>query len=127
LQHGNILFAGDAAGLAHPITGAGIAPAVLSGRLAGEAAAVAVRQDSAAPLSEYARELYAIFEPSWRHALQQRMHLLKHSSASLRAGWVAFPEYHKTQTAVMNAVAGTISNKDKHNGVVNGRRSGSAL
>lgn len=36
---GNILFAGDAAGLAHPLTGAGIHPAVVSGEAAGRAAA----------------------------------------------------------------------------------------
>jgi hypothetical protein len=37
-----VLLAGDAAGLAHSVTGAGIAAAVLSGTLAGEAAAAAV-------------------------------------------------------------------------------------
>lgn len=36
---GNILFAGDAGGLAHPLTGAGIHPAVVSGEAAGQAAA----------------------------------------------------------------------------------------
>lgn len=39
LALGNILFAGDAAGLAHPLTGAGIHPAVVSGEAAGKAAA----------------------------------------------------------------------------------------
>ena len=39
LAWGNILFAGDAAGLAHPLTGAGIHPAVVSGEAAGKAAA----------------------------------------------------------------------------------------
>lgn len=39
LTLGNILFAGDAGGLAHPITGAGIHPAVVSGEAAGRAAA----------------------------------------------------------------------------------------
>ena len=39
LTHGNILFAGDAGGLAHPLTGAGIHPAVVSGEAAGRAAA----------------------------------------------------------------------------------------
>jgi len=39
LIYGNILFAGDAGGLAHPLTGAGIHPAVVSGEAAGRAAA----------------------------------------------------------------------------------------
>lgn len=39
LTFGNILFAGDAGGLAHPLTGAGIHPAVVSGEAAGRAAA----------------------------------------------------------------------------------------
>jgi digeranylgeranylglycerophospholipid reductase len=39
LALGNILFAGDAGGLAHPLTGAGIHPAVVSGEAAGRAAA----------------------------------------------------------------------------------------
>ncbi len=36
---GNILFVGDAGGFAHPLTGAGIHPAVVSGEVAGSAAA----------------------------------------------------------------------------------------
>lgn len=39
LAMGNILFAGDAGGMAHPLTGAGIHPAVVSGEAAGTAAA----------------------------------------------------------------------------------------
>lgn len=39
LVWGNVLFAGDAAGLAHPLTGAGVCPAVVSGEAAGRAAA----------------------------------------------------------------------------------------
>lgn len=39
LALGNILFAGDAGGMTHPLTGAGIHPAVVSGEAAGRAAA----------------------------------------------------------------------------------------
>ncbi len=39
LTLGNILFAGDAGGMAHPITGAGVYAAVVSGEAAGRAAA----------------------------------------------------------------------------------------
>lgn len=50
---GNVLLAGDAAGFVDPITGEGIAHALRSGRLAAEAAALAIREgraDEAAPL-----------------------------------------------------------------------------
>jgi menaquinone-9 beta-reductase len=50
---GNVLLAGDAAGFVDPITGEGIAHALGSGRLAAEAAALAIREgraDEAAPL-----------------------------------------------------------------------------
>ncbi|UCE88198.1 MAG: NAD(P)/FAD-dependent oxidoreductase, partial [Pseudomonadota bacterium] len=39
LVHGQILFVGDAAGLTHPITGAGVSAAVVSGERAGQVAA----------------------------------------------------------------------------------------
>jgi len=109
LQHGNILFAGDAAGLAHPVTGAGIAPAVLSGRMAGEAAAAAVQQGSDTALCEYSKELHAIFDISWRHALKQRALVLKHSDLSVRAGWMAFPEYYLSGMDSGNVVTDKIS------------------
>jgi len=96
LQHGNIVFAGDAAGLAHPVTGAGIAPAVFSGRMAGEAAAEAVQQGSYIPLNEYEQEVHAVFDASWAHALKQRAHVTQQDDKSLRAGWIAFPEYYET-------------------------------
>ncbi|MEW6347445.1 MAG: NAD(P)/FAD-dependent oxidoreductase [Thermodesulfobacteriota bacterium] len=40
---GNVLLAGDAAGLTHPISGAGISQAVVSGALAGRTAAMALQ------------------------------------------------------------------------------------
>ena len=42
IAHGNLLLAGDAAGHAHPITGAGVFNAVIGGRMAGEWAARAI-------------------------------------------------------------------------------------
>ncbi|MFC6082498.1 NAD(P)/FAD-dependent oxidoreductase [Sphaerisporangium aureirubrum] len=50
---GRVMLAGDAAGLINPLTGEGIYYAVLSGRLAGEAAV----QTPAAPLPAYRRAL----------------------------------------------------------------------
>ncbi len=55
-----LLLAGDAAGLTHPTTGAGIPQAVVSGRLAGEAAAAMANGDSGAA-REYEAELTGRF------------------------------------------------------------------
>jgi geranylgeranyl reductase family protein len=94
-----VLLAGDAAGLANPVTGAGINAAVISGRLAGEAAAEALggRLD-AGPL--YAEEIGDLFATSLGQALAHREELLRiHAgggrpgAADLRRGWIAFPQY----------------------------------
>ena len=89
-----VLLAGDAAGLANPITGAGIAAAAQSGTLAGEAAARASRGERGA-LDDYEDEIDAIFGPALARALQRR-HALLHSAATpadLRRAWIAYPEY----------------------------------
>lgn len=83
-----VLLAGDAAGLANPVTGAGIAAAVQSGRLAGEAAA----RGSPAP---YQEELEDLFGASLDRALRRRRELLDNvpTRAALRRGWIAYAEY----------------------------------
>jgi geranylgeranyl reductase family protein len=83
-----VLLAGDAAGLANPVSGAGIAPAVHSGRLAGEAA---VRGDAVA----YEEELEDVYGAALERALRRRRELLQStfSKRALRRGWIAYPEY----------------------------------
>lgn len=83
-----ILLAGDAAGLANPVTGAGIAAAVHSGRLAGEAAACGTPE-------AYEEELHDVFGAALERALRRRRELLARtpSKAALRRGWIAYPEY----------------------------------
>ena len=56
VQAGNLLLAGDAAGTTNPLTGAGIAPAVISGKLAGELAAEALNSDDLSILNVYREE-----------------------------------------------------------------------
>jgi geranylgeranyl reductase family protein len=83
-----VLLAGDAAGLANPVTGAGIAAALHSGRLAGAAAA-------ARAFREYEEELEDVYRSALERALFRRRQLL-HSNfekAALRRGWIAYPEY----------------------------------
>ena len=83
-----ILLAGDAAGLANPVTGAGIAAAVHSGRLAGQAAATG-------KFEQYEEELEHVYRAALERALERRRELLqsKFEKAALRRGWIAYPEY----------------------------------
>ncbi len=93
----HVLLAGDAAGLAHPVTGAGIAAAVYSGRLAGEAAA-AMLAGKASAARDYEDELRSVFGASLARALHRRRELAARAEggdakAALRRGWITYPEY----------------------------------
>jgi len=83
-----VLLAGDAAGLANPVTGAGIAAAVHSGRLAGQAA---VRRT----FTEYEEELRDVYGAALERALERRRELMRSTfeKSALRRGWIAYPEY----------------------------------
>ena len=88
LERTLFLLAGDAAGLANPVTGAGIAAAVHSGRLAGQAAATG-------KFEEYEEELEDVYRAALDRALARRRELMKSKfeKAALRRGWIAYPEY----------------------------------
>lgn len=101
LATGPVVFAGDAAGLTHPVTGAGIAPAVQSGEMAGEAAADYLGGRTGA-LADYASELRDQYGPSLEHALARRAWLGQYwrqraanDDAVQRRGWIAFKEYYE--------------------------------
>ena len=94
-----VLLAGDAAGLANPVTGAGISAAAISGALAGRAAAAWLAGDGQA-LEDYRGEVEEIFGPSIERARKRRAELLERyareerpSQPALRRGWIAYPEY----------------------------------
>lgn len=99
LVHENILFVGDAAGLTHPITGAGIASAVVSGERAGQAAAELLGGDGQA-LESFAEDMRDEFEDSLARAVARRRWLMErwHTpearlDATHKRGWIAFREY----------------------------------
>ncbi|HEX6158076.1 MAG TPA: NAD(P)/FAD-dependent oxidoreductase, partial [Burkholderiales bacterium] len=83
-----VLLAGDAAGLANPVTGAGIAAALHSGRLAGQAAARGEYED-------YEEELDDVYRAALERALSRRKDLLnsRADKTALRRSWIAYPEY----------------------------------
>jgi geranylgeranyl reductase family protein len=68
----NIMLAGDAAGLTHPITGAGILSAVISGKEAGTAAAEAVLNAKSGSVNNDELKKY---EKEWRMFLKSDLEL----------------------------------------------------
>lgn len=89
-----VMLAGDAAGLTHPVTGAGIAAAVVSGRMAGLTAAAWIHGDQTAG-EDYVEELRDIYGATLDHALRRRAAILSSDLGpqAQRAGWIAYPEY----------------------------------
>lgn len=94
-----VLLAGDAAGLTNPITGAGIAAAVVSGRLAGQAAAAHIAGRAEA-FEDYVEEVEDLFAPSLALALRRRRGVMAAYAdggapgpKALRDGWIAYPQY----------------------------------
>ena len=94
----DVVLAGDACGLTNPITGAGIASAVISGRMAGEAAAarVAGRVDA---LDDYAEEIDDLFGTALDRAARRRAAIVAACAAGtvgtddLERAWIAFDTY----------------------------------
>lgn len=102
LVHPKALLVGDAAGLTHPITGAGIPAAVISGFAAGAAVADYLTGDQEA-LESYAEDMHDQFGPALERALRRRASLeaVWHTPAAaddrvMRSSWIAFEEYFAT-------------------------------
>ena len=95
---GNILLVGDAAGQTHPITGAGIFPAVIGGEMAGIWAARASSKKDPGLLTGYEKEWEEMFGEAHDRASLKRAVLEKEwhrLDAVIRSCWVAFGEYYK--------------------------------
>lgn len=96
-----VLFVGDAAGLTHPVTGAGIAAAVASGEAAAAVARAHIDGDAAA-FSQYAEDIADQFGESLQRAVARRAELARlwrtaaaADDAPHRRGWIAFDEYYR--------------------------------
>ena len=101
LVAGSVLFVGDAAGMTHPVTGAGIAAAVTSGEAAAAAARSWINGDAAA-LAVYAEDMVDQFGESLARAMSRRAELMRirnapafADDAAHRRGWIAFDEYYR--------------------------------
>lgn len=98
----NILLTGDAAGHAHPITGAGIFNAVMGGEIAGRIAAEAVEMDDLRYLGNYEIEWQEAFGKSLSYGALKREFLEKNwnkpeidFAGLIRKTWVGFKGYHR--------------------------------
>lgn len=99
-----IMFTGDAAGLTHPITGAGIPAAVISGERAGQAAIDSLIAHKKDAFSDFEEDLRDQFEVALQRAVVRRSWMAKYWNTSEasddllhRRGWIAFPDYFETQ------------------------------
>ena len=99
---GNILLAGDAAGHAHPITGAGILNAVIGGEMAGRIAAEAILSENLGHLESYEDRWRETFGASLSYGASKRDFLESRwkephldFEALVRKTWVGFKEYYE--------------------------------
>ncbi len=98
----NILLVGDAAGHAHPITGAGILNAIISGQIAGKIAAEAILRKDLQHLNHYETECRDAFGQSLqygflkRNFLEEQWHRPDRDwNTLIRQTWVGFKEYYQ--------------------------------
>ncbi|MDG6217966.1 MAG: NAD(P)/FAD-dependent oxidoreductase [Candidatus Thermoplasmatota archaeon] len=94
----NILLVGDAAGQTHPITGGGIPQAVICGRIAGETASTAIKENDLSILTEYETQWKNIFSDELQRA-KKRRELLENNWDDLdtifKKCWITFREYYE--------------------------------
>lgn len=99
ITDGNIALCGDAAGLTHPVTGAGILSAVISGGLSGDYAAESVKA-SKNLLEGYKEELESIFKKPLSIASKKRAELYPLMTDAdnidkyIKRLWPSFDDYY---------------------------------
>ncbi|MDO8727508.1 MAG: NAD(P)/FAD-dependent oxidoreductase [Candidatus Methanoperedens sp.] len=99
LCYGNVLLVGDSAGMADPVTGAGINNAILAGEIAGKTIIKALESSDMEILSEYETKIRRLLERPFTRALEKRKmldvcyasnELLQENLPEL---WVTFRQY----------------------------------
>jgi geranylgeranyl reductase family protein len=98
----NILLVGDAAGHAHPITGAGILNAVIGGEIAGRVAVESIDRGDLRHLKNYETEWQEILGKSLSYGALKRKFLEENWNnpevnfeTLIRKTWVGFKEYYR--------------------------------
>jgi digeranylgeranylglycerophospholipid reductase len=100
LISGNILLVGDSAGMADPITGAGIHNAILAGEVAGKTIIQALEQDNIEFLSHYEMRIRRLLGKPLGRSLDKRKKMDACSNNELLQEklpelWVTFKKYWK--------------------------------
>ena len=93
----NIMLVGDAAGQTNPITGGGIAQAVICGKIAGKIAAQAIQKEDIEMLNDYENEWREIFGKPLERAQAKRQFLESNWNQLdkiIIKCWTAFREYY---------------------------------
>jgi digeranylgeranylglycerophospholipid reductase len=96
---GNVMLVGDSAGMADPITGAGINNAILAGEVAGKTIVNALENDDLTLLARYERKVRRLLERPLTRSLEKRgwMDTLGTPNEVLQERlpelWVTFKEY----------------------------------
>lgn len=98
LVSGSVLLAGDSAGMADPITGAGINNAILAGELAGKTIIKALENDDIGQLCEYETKIHKLLGRPLGRALEKRKKMdaccnNKILQEHLPELWVTFKQY----------------------------------
>jgi digeranylgeranylglycerophospholipid reductase len=103
----NVLLAGDAAGHAHPITGAGIFNAAVGGEIAGRIAAEAVAKRDLNYLEQYETEWRETFGNALSYGVSKRKLLEENWNLPgidfeglIRKTWVGFKEYYEDRRKI---------------------------
>jgi geranylgeranyl reductase family protein len=103
----NTLLVGDAAGHAHPITGAGISNAVIGGQIAGRIAAEAIEKGDIRYLENYETEWREIFGKFLSYGASKREFLEENwrqpgvdFEGLIRKSWVGFKEYYQERRKI---------------------------
>ena len=98
---GNVLLVGDSAGMADPVTGAGINNAMLAGEFAGKTIIKALESDDLEILSEYETNIKRLLGKPFARALEKRkmLDVCNASNEQLQENlpelWVTFSQYWK--------------------------------
>lgn len=98
LVFGNVLLVGDSAGMADPITGAGINNAMLAGEIAGKTIIDTLENDDMALLSRYEKRIEKLLGKPMERALEKRKRLdacrnNEILQEHLPEMWVTFKQY----------------------------------
>ncbi|HIE32070.1 MAG TPA: NAD(P)/FAD-dependent oxidoreductase [Methanosarcinales archaeon] len=99
LCYGNVLLVGDSAGMADPITGAGINNALLAGEIAGKTIVKALENDDVTMIRQYGDRINRLLGRPLTRSIEKRKKLDRYCNSNellqrhLPELWVTFREY----------------------------------